>query len=208
MAKKGSTKSSKKNDTVTTTTEVTVIPEQDKSLEASESEIILTEQQALFLDYYYDPGSPTWYNAKQSAIRAGFGENYACQITYRQPDWWLDMVRRQPFIKKIEKHFDEVLNLPNTKHAIGLTGLLYRTEVYTEETNEVYKTGKRAGQKKTRKVKMKVPIIVADIAVIKAKNEVAKLAAPAHDPDRYGKKATNNNKFVFNMAPVREKYKT
>lgn len=207
MAKKGSTKSSKKSNTVTTTTEVTVIPEQDKSHEVDEGQV-LSPQQALFLQLYYDPKSPTWGNARGSAIAAGFSEEYANQITYRKPAWWVGMVRTQNLMDKIEQHFDEVLSLPNITQAMGAFGPLETKQVIIEETGEVYKSGKRKGQAKTKKKTIKVPIFIPNVAIIKAKSEVAKLAAPAHDPDRYGKKAGNNNKFVFNMAVVRERYKT
>lgn len=200
MAKKGSTKSSKKSEVVVATP--AVLPE-EKSIVESKDAPILTEQQALFLNYYYDSESPTWYNAKQSAIKAGFGENYACQITYRKPDWWLDMVRRSPLIGKIEQHFDEVMNLPNVTQAMGAFGPIFTKEKVREQVG-YFKNGKPKFKVKT----IKTPVYVANTQIIKAKNEVSKIAAPAHDPDRYGKKAGNNNKFVFNMAVVKERYKT
>lgn len=205
MAKKGSTKSSKKSKNVTTTTEVTVIPENSADVE---KESILTPQQALFLQYYYNPTSPTWCNARGSAIAAGFGEQYADQITYRKPDWWLGMVRKENFMDKIHAHFIEVLNMPSVTQAIGMVGPVFRTEVQREDTGKLYKSGPHKGEKKFRNVKIKIPVMVPNKDIIKAKTDIAKIAAPAHDPDRYGKKAGNNNKFVFNMAVVKERYKT
>lgn len=208
MAKKGSTKSPKKNKNVTTTTEVTVIPGNELSLDVDENKIILTPQQAFFMSCYSDPDSPTWGNAKQSAIRAGFSVEYANTITYLRPKWLSEFIGQQNLIKKIEGNFDDVLNMPNVSQAIGMTGPIFRTEIRIEETGEVYKTGKRAGQNKTRKIKEKVPVMVPNLKLIKEKIAIAKLAAPAHDPDRYGRKPANNNKFVFNMAPIKERYKT
>jgi len=196
MAKKGSK---------ITPTEIITVEEQEKGLDA---DIILTPQQALFLQLYYDRESSTWGNAKQSAITAGFSEEYSNQITYRKPEWWLGMVRQQDISGLIEQHILEVLSLPNVGVLMGPFGPVEKTEQITVETGEVYKTGKRIGQPKTKQKKIKVPIMVPHVSIIKAKNEVIKLAAPAHDPDRYGKKAGNTNKFVFNMAPMKEKYRT
>ena len=46
---------------------------------------------ALFAKYYFDPKSKTFNNAEQSAIRAGFAESYAKNITTRVG---LDKVRQ------------------------------------------------------------------------------------------------------------------
>jgi phage terminase small subunit len=40
-----------------------------------------TPQQELFLEYYLIPGSPTFANAYQSAIKAGYSESTAIKIT-------------------------------------------------------------------------------------------------------------------------------
>lgn len=206
--KKAVTKAEKNINTDTSATEVAVIPNIETGLVVKEDQIILNPQQALFMSYYSSPDSPTWCNAKQSAIRAGFSEEYASRITYVRPAWMSDFVSQQSFIKKIEGTFDEVMNMPNVSQAIGMTGPMFRTEIRLEETGEVFKTGKRAGQKKTRKIKERVPIMVPNLKLIKEKIAIAKLAAPAHDPDRYGNKVGNNNKFVFNMAVIKERYKT
>lgn len=201
MAKKGSTKSPKKNKTVTTTTEVTVIPEE--RLPNGEVEI-LTPQQSLFLKYYYDTGSPTRGDAKNSAIAAGFSEEYSSTITYKRPKWWSVLVGQENSVKDlIEQHIVETLTLPSVTQAMGAFGPVFNKEKVKEQVG-TFKNGKPKFKVKT----VKTPVFVPNIQVIKAKTEVSKLAAPAHDPDRYGKKAGNNNKFVFNMALVRERYKT
>lgn len=194
----------KRASNITPTAVVTV---EEKSLEVVEG-IVLSPQQALFLQLYYDRESPTWGNAKQSAITAGFGPEYANSITYKMPKWWSEFVGQHSLIAKIEAHFTEVMSMPNVSQAMGAFGPLEKTEIHIEDTGEVYKSGKKKGEKKMRKVKIKTPIMVPNMSLIKAKNEVAKIAAPAHDPDRYGKKAGNNNKFVFNMGPIKEKYRT
>lgn len=52
----------------------------------------LTLRQAEFLKYYLDPKSETWGNAKQSALRAGYSEEYAENITHLMPEWLSDAI--------------------------------------------------------------------------------------------------------------------
>lgn len=195
VTRKTSKKSTKK--TAKKETAVAVAEERQPSVN-------LTPRQALFMQLYYDRESPTWGNAKQSAIAAGFSENIACQITYRRPKWWLDSVRQDEVASLVEQHIVEVLNMPNVTQAMGPFGPIMKTETIVEDTGEVYKTGKKKGQPKTRKKKIKVPILVRDVSMIKEKTAVAKLAAPAYD-EKY-KKAASNNNFIFNMVSDREKF--
>lgn len=200
--KKRKAKTSKKK---ATTTEVAVVAEVVEEKRQDTDQVVLNPKQALLLQLYYDPKSPTWGSARGSAIAAGFSENYANQFTYHKPEWFIGFHRKNSLIDKIETHFQEVMELPNITQAMGAFGPIEKKQVITEETGEVYKSGKRKGQPKTKKRTIKVPVYVPNVAVIKAKNEVAKIAAPAHDPDRYGKKSNTNN-FIFNMTQDREKY--
>lgn len=185
----------------TDTQEVSVTEERQVS-----EPIKLTPKQALFLQYYLDPESKTWGSARGSALAAGFSESMANQITYLRPKWFVEFCSNTSLIDKIEGHFQEVMNLPNITQAMGAFGPLEKKEVIHEDTGEVYKSGKKKGQPKTKKKTIKVPVYVPNINVIKAKNEVAKIAAPAHDPDRYGKKAGGGNNFIFNMTEDRQKF--
>jgi hypothetical protein len=163
-------------------------------------------RQALFLKLYYDNTSPTWGNAKQSAISAGFDYDYSCQITYRKPKWWLDFVSQQDIASLIEQHVHEVMSIPVVQQAMGAFGPLEKTEIIKEEAG-VYKTGPKKGKTKYKNVKIKTPIMVANLQVAKVKTEVMKLAAPAHNPEMYNRnKAGSGNKFIFNMMGDREKY--
>lgn len=160
---------------------------------------IADPRQSLFLQLYYDPKSPTWGNAKQSAIASGYTEEFANRITYKMPKWWSDFIRQTDIASLIEKHVSEVLALPNVSQAMGAFGPITTTE--TIKVEKTYKNGK------TRLVnkKIKVPVYVPNINVIKEKTAVSKLAAPAYDPDRYRQKA-GGNKFVFNISADRERF--
>lgn len=61
-------------------------------------------RQALFLSYYLDPKSKTFANAKQSAIRAGYTEEYANAILAKDLDWLSENVRYEDIIKKAERN--------------------------------------------------------------------------------------------------------
>jgi len=163
-------------------------------------------RQALFLKQYYDNTSPTWGNAKQSAIAAGFDYDYACQITYRKPKWWLDFVSQQDISSLMEQHVHEVMSIPVVQQAMGAFGPITKTEIIKEEAG-VYKTGPKKGQVKYKNTKIKTPVMVVNLQVAKVKTEVMKLAAPAHNPDKYNRnKAGGGNNFIFNMMGDREKY--
>lgn len=180
---------------------VTAIVQRERSLveQYCDDYDITDPRQALFLQLYYDHKSPTWGNAKQSAISAGYTPDFANNITYKMPKWWLDFIGQINISSLIEKHVSEVLTLPNVTQAMGAFGPLTTTE--TIKVEKMYKNGK------TRLVnkKIKVPIYVPNINVIKEKTAVSKLAAPAYDPDRYRQKA-GGNKFVFNISPDRDRF--
>lgn len=50
-------------------------------------------RQTAFKQYYIDPNSSTFSNARGSAIRAGYSEQYADNITIQQPMWLADLMR-------------------------------------------------------------------------------------------------------------------
>lgn len=69
----------------------------------------LDPRQKLCWDYYAKPTSETFGNAMQSAIRAGYEENYANQIT--TVDWFVGKVRRLNLLNKAEKVLEECLDM-------------------------------------------------------------------------------------------------
>jgi hypothetical protein len=71
----------------------------------------LTPQQQKFKEAYLDPGSPTYNNAKASAIAVGYDEDYADQITARGNKWMLGLVRDQETVEEAEKRLREILKL-------------------------------------------------------------------------------------------------
>lgn len=72
----------------------------------------LDPRQILFLKYYLDPKSETFANAYQSAIKAGFSEEYAKTIVSRELDWVSESVRTEEMINKAEKNLKNAMDLP------------------------------------------------------------------------------------------------
>lgn len=66
-------------------------------------------RQALFLSYYFDQKSKTFSNALQSALKAGYEQEYAETITAQMPKWLSESISEAKIIKKAEKNLDEFL---------------------------------------------------------------------------------------------------
>lgn len=70
----------------------------------------LTPQQQTFLKYYLDPKSETWGNAFQSAVKSGYSEEYAKNITGQMPDWLSENIRKTNLVQKAERNLDMALD--------------------------------------------------------------------------------------------------
>jgi len=71
----------------------------------------LDDRQIRFLENYLDPKSKTYTNALQSALKAGFAQQYAESITAQMPDWLSEALGNEQRIAKAEKVFDECLTM-------------------------------------------------------------------------------------------------
>ena len=74
-------------------------------------EKLLTPQQELFLSYYTNPKSETFSNTYQSALKAGYSEEYSQNITGQLPDWLSESISDMKRLRKAEKNLDEVQNI-------------------------------------------------------------------------------------------------
>jgi phage terminase small subunit len=95
------------------------------------SDTILTPQQEAFLSYYTNPKSETFGNARQSALKANYSENYADNITNVMPEWLLENVGSMKRLRRAEKNLDEVqeLSITNEEGKIITDALRERTKV-------------------------------------------------------------------------------
>lgn len=66
-------------------------------------------RQILFWNEYNNPKSETFSNAYKSALKAGYSEASATQITTQ--DWFIEKCRRSKLINKAEKVLDRTLDL-------------------------------------------------------------------------------------------------
>lgn len=66
-------------------------------------------RQKLFLAGYLDPKSPTFSNALQSGLKAGYSQEYSESILSKGLDWLAESVRDEDLVRKAEKALNEAL---------------------------------------------------------------------------------------------------
>lgn len=67
-------------------------------------------RQAEFLINYLDPKSETFSNALQSAIKAGYSQEYGENIMSLMPDWLSESIADSELLKLAEKRLKQLLN--------------------------------------------------------------------------------------------------
>ena len=70
----------------------------------------LDPRQIEFLKVYLDPKSDTYADALNSAVKAGYSEEYANVITTRGLKWLSDNIRYADLVRKALKNVEEFLN--------------------------------------------------------------------------------------------------
>ncbi len=137
-------------------------------------------RQQLFLAYYLDPKSATFSNALQSALKAGFAQEYSESILAKMPTWLAEKVGKSHLLMKAEKNLEEMLDLPSKTHAMGAFGPLYK------------KTGKGKNTKKE-------PIMSHNIGLLKIKSDVSQFVAERVGRKKYGPRASEGGN-VYNVT--------
>jgi hypothetical protein len=93
------------------------------------NQYLLDPRQNLCWEYYVDPQSETFGNARQSAVRAGYELDYANQIT--TSEWFKVKLRRLGMLSKAERNLDEFMDM-----AVKTSKRLHdQEEVEVVETN-------------------------------------------------------------------------
>jgi hypothetical protein len=67
-------------------------------------------RQSLFLAYYIDPKSATFSNAYQSALKAGYEEEYASTILNQDLAWLSESLSDASLLNKAEKRLNQILD--------------------------------------------------------------------------------------------------
>lgn len=106
----------------------------------------LDPRQTQFLKFYLDPKSDTYSNALQSALKAGYKQEYAENITTLEPDWLLESIgRRKRILDKAEKRLENLLDSEDEKVVADLVKHTTKTlgkEHYSERTELTGKEGR------------------------------------------------------------------
>jgi hypothetical protein len=77
--------------------------------------MILNSQQETFLKNYIDPSSETWSNAVQSALKAGYSEEYANNITALMPKWLEEAINDNKILEKAIKNLSDFIGDSDNK---------------------------------------------------------------------------------------------
>ena len=110
-------------------------------------------RQELFLKAYLDPKSPTWGNALQSGLKAGYTQEYSENITGQMPNWLSESLGRGKLVQKAERNLDLALDGLLDDPEKGKKELQYKAsefvlktqgkeQGYTERTEITGKDGK------------------------------------------------------------------
>lgn len=134
------------------------------------NQYVADPRQSLFIAYYLDPKSPTFSNALQSGLKAGFAQEYSENILQKMPVWLVEKVEKfkaSGLLEKAERNMEELLDLPSKVQAMGAFGPIFA------------KTGKGKNQKK-------VPIMVHATGLLKIKNDMTQFVAERVGRSKYG----------------------
>jgi hypothetical protein len=71
---------------------------------------IADPRQEKFLSAYLDPKSDTWSNALQSALKAGYEQEYAENITHLMPNWLSEAIGDNALIAKALVNLQDALD--------------------------------------------------------------------------------------------------
>lgn len=106
----------------------------DKKSMANQYEV--DPRQALFLTNYLDPKSKTFANAKQSAISAGYSEEYAKVIMNKDSDWLSENVNLAKMLNKAEKNIEKLLDEQEDKRLLLEVSKLVATRIGKNKWSE------------------------------------------------------------------------
>lgn len=88
-----------------------------------------------FLSLYNDPNSETFCNARGSALKAGYSESYASNLTHLSPDWMTTDARHKLMLQRAEANLTKLQNLQfeDVKHNPQLVKIWQDTSKYVSE---------------------------------------------------------------------------
>lgn len=152
------------------------------------NQYLLDPRQLLCWNAYIDPKSPTFSNALQSALSAGYPESTSRQITTEH--WWCEKVRRLGMLSKAERNLEEALDLPLKTQAMGPFGPLF--EMIQK------KVKLKNGKTKMRNVKGE-PIMTYNLGLANLRTSTAEFVAERVGKARYSRKEGDEGN-VYNVV--------
>jgi phage terminase small subunit len=100
---------------------------------------LLDPRQALFLEYYLKPGTDTFNNIYQSALKAGYSESYADNFRKSERDWMsghVGEVTKQELVTKAKKVLNKTLDGEDIKLAQDTAKFVAKTDIEFSEKQE------------------------------------------------------------------------
>jgi phage terminase small subunit len=99
----------------------------------------LDPRQALFLEYYLNPGSETFSNIYRSALKAGYSDEYAQNMRAKTLDWVSENVgdvTKDELVKKSKKVLNKSLDSEDLKLAQDTAKFIAKTDAEFSEKSE------------------------------------------------------------------------
>lgn len=103
------------------------------------SKELLDPRQALFLEYYLKPQSPTFSNIYKSALKAGYSETYADNMRAKTLEWVsgnVGEVTKDELVKKAKKVLNKSLDSEDEKIAQDTAKFIAKTDSEFSEKTE------------------------------------------------------------------------
>lgn len=112
-------------------------------------ERIFSPKQIKFGMYYYLPDSPTYGNARQSALKAGFSDKYSRNITVKNLNWIKDVVleiggkgvSKDKLVRKAKRVLDKSLDSEDEKIAQDTAKFIAKTTTEFSEKQDIVSNG-------------------------------------------------------------------
>ena len=143
------------------------------------NQYLLDPRQNVCWGFYVDPKSETFSNATASAIKAGYPQVSARQITTEK--WFHEKVVRMNMLSKAERNLDEFLDLPSKTQAMGAFGPLF-------EIRQEKRRGKDGKTKTVNIPMLNKPIMVHNAGLLTLKQRTTEFIAERVGRKRYGTK--------------------
>ena len=105
---------------------------------------VLDPRQALFLEYYMSPGTETFSNIYQSAIKAGYSESYADNMRAKTLEWIsgnVGEVTKGELVQKSKKVLNKSLDSDDEKLAQDTAKFVAKTDIEFSEKQDITSGG-------------------------------------------------------------------